>query len=181
MSLETNKPALLHTGSVGAGEELDELANTIGEFVKYWGFKRIHGQIWTHLYLSAQPMDAGQLIRRLGVSKALISMSLSDLLSNDVILRAGKSSNGTQLYEANRKVVDVILQVLQQREANLIARVNEAQARLEAVSFEDTQRMGIDPKSVASLGRLVQTAQKSLATVLRLGSLDCSIWRKLGL
>lgn len=54
--------------------ELEDLANEVGDFICYWGFKKIHGRLWTHIYLARVPLDAGQLMQRLKVSKALISL-----------------------------------------------------------------------------------------------------------
>ena len=45
--------------------ELDELAEFVGEFIQYWGFKRIHGKIWAHLFLSEVPLDATTLVSSL--------------------------------------------------------------------------------------------------------------------
>ncbi|MGA3762246.1 ArsR family transcriptional regulator, partial [Bacillus velezensis] len=84
--------------------ELEDFAEQIGQFIEYWGFKRVHGRLWVHLMLSEAPLDASQLIRRLRVSKALVSMSLGDLLEYDVIEEAGKSARGTQLYRAREDV-----------------------------------------------------------------------------
>lgn len=160
-------------------DAVDTLATSVGDFVKYWGFKRIHGQIWTHLYLSEEPLDAGQLIRRLGVSKALISMSLSDLLSHDVVLRAGKSAHGTQLYEANPSVVSVIVQVLEKRERSLIGRVEEALSQVNSLSTVEKQRLGLKTERLTTLKSMVSTADKCLKSIVRLQVLDCSVWKKI--
>src|ERR1700730_8342606 len=92
--------------------ELEELAGEVGDFICYWGFKKIHGRLWTHIYLATLPVDAGQLMQRLKVSKALISLYLHDLLKYDVIIESGKSTRSTQTYVANPEVLDVILNVL---------------------------------------------------------------------
>ncbi|MFQ5770977.1 MAG: hypothetical protein ACE5HX_10610, partial [bacterium] len=55
------------------------LAESVGEFIKYWGFKEIHGRIWVHIYLSQAPITAKDLTEKLGVTKGLISMMLSEL------------------------------------------------------------------------------------------------------
>src|SRR5258708_3849854 len=72
--------------------EIESLSNEIGKFIHHWGFKKIHGKIWTHLYLSETPLDAGTLMKRLDVSKALMSLSLRDLLKYKVIIRAFETS-----------------------------------------------------------------------------------------
>src|SRR4051812_25087650 len=103
--------------------ELEDLAEQIGEFIEYWGYKKVHGRIWTHLILSETPLDATALIRRLGISKALASMSLADLISPGVIYEAGRGKRGTILYAPNLNLTQVILNVLRQRERRMLARI----------------------------------------------------------
>jgi two-component system phosphate regulon sensor histidine kinase PhoR len=43
---------------------LHSLSEQIGDFIQYWGFKKIHGMIWTHLYLSSTPLSAHELIQK---------------------------------------------------------------------------------------------------------------------
>lgn len=120
--------------------ELEELASEVGEFICYWGFKKIHGRIWTHIYLAEQALDAGQLMQRLKVSKALISLSLNDLLKYDVILEAGKSSRGTQTYLPNPDVLDVILNVLRRRERKMLTKAETSHKMLSSLSEESQRR-----------------------------------------
>ena len=56
-------------------QQLNKLADEVGELVYNWGLKRVHGRIWTHLFLSNRPLDASDLVKRLDISKALISIS----------------------------------------------------------------------------------------------------------
>ncbi len=159
---------------------LESLASRVGDFIKYWGFKRVHGQIWVHLFLTKEPLDAGELIRRLGVSKALISMSLSDLLSYDVILRAGKSSYGTQLYVANEEIVKVVVNVLMQRERKLILQTQAAQSSLDSLSPKAKATMKVDQERLDALGEMTRVAETLLDGVVRLGAVDCAPLRTLG-
>ncbi len=160
--------------------ELDSLADRVGEFIKYWGFKRVHGQIWVHLFLSKEPLDAGELIRRLNVSKALISMSLSDLLSHDVVRRAGKSEYGTQQYVANEDIAEVIISVLKQRERKLISETQAAQRALDEMPENAKAQLKIDPARLEALGEMTRVAESMLEALVRLSSIDCSILKKLG-
>lgn len=65
---------------------IETLAEQVGSFIQYWGFKKIHGQIWTHVWLAKNPIDATTLVLRLEVSKALISLAIKDLVHYDVII-----------------------------------------------------------------------------------------------
>ena len=69
--------------------EIKELTKLVGLFIQYWGFKKIHGQVWASIFLSKQPIDSTTLVKRLGVSKALVSLAIKDLLHYKVIRVSG--------------------------------------------------------------------------------------------
>ncbi len=156
--------------------ELEDLAKEVGDFISYWGFKHVHGRLWTHLYLSETPLDAAQLRQKLGVSKALISLTLSDLMRFNVILEIEKSAHGTQLYVANPDVLDVILNVLRRRERKMLAQAETTHRLLGLLGPEKLKRSGLEPGRVQSLGEMIQNAQNTLASILELTSMDMTSW-----
>jgi len=142
--------------------ELDDLAEQVGEFIEYWGFKRVHGRIWTHLFLSEKPLDAGDLVKRLRISKALVSMSIADLLEYEVVLPSGRGPEGTQLYQANTNLSAVIFNVLRQRERKMINRVSTSFAALQARDSSSLEESGVDTVRLKELGDLVVGARGAL-------------------
>jgi DNA-binding transcriptional regulator GbsR (MarR family) len=156
--------------------ELEELADEIGDFICYWGFKKIHGRLWTHIYLANQPLDAGLLMRRLKVSKALISLSLNDLLKYEVIHENGKSPRGTQTYVANPNVLDVILNVLRRRERKMLTKAETSHKMLLSLNQDKLHRANLHRPRVESIGRMIHQAQNSLASLLELVNLDLTPW-----
>ena len=151
-----------------AQQSLPELADQIGGFIEYWGFKRIHGRIWTYLFVSQQPLDAAALIRQLEVSKALISISIKDLLEYDVIREVGKSSSGTQLYEANQNVTEVILGVLRQRERRMLGRIQTAFNEANDAASD----LPVSEKRMEALGSMIQMAITALDSLMSLHAID---------
>ena len=156
--------------------ELEDLANEVGDFICYWGFKKIHGRLWTHIYLSEHPLDAGQMMQRLQVSKALISLSLNDLLRYDVIIEAGKSDRGTQTYVANPNVLDVILNVLRRRERKMLAQAETSHKLLCSLNQDRLMRAKINGDRLTSIGRMINQAQNALLSLLELATLDLAGW-----
>ena len=61
------------------------LADSVGDFIKYWGFKEIHGKVWLTIYLSDKPITAKELTNHLGVTKGLISTALAELIAYRVV------------------------------------------------------------------------------------------------
>lgn len=156
--------------------ELEDLANEVGDFICYWGFKKIHGRLWTHIYLAQHPLDAGQMMHRLRVSKALISLSLNDLLKYDVIVEAGKSNRGTQTYLANPKVLDVILNVIRRRERKMLAQAETSHRMLCSLSRDSIHRAQLDLSRLEAIGRMIEQAQNALSSLLELATVDLKEW-----
>jgi DNA-binding transcriptional regulator GbsR (MarR family) len=146
--------------------EVDYLAELVGEFIEYWGFKKIHGKIWLNLYLSEIPLDASALINKLSVSKALISISLKDLLDFNVILEKGLSPDGTRLYEANPDLTGVITHVLRQREKIMMGKIQAAFGQLKEMSKEDLSSYQIEVNRLKELDRFIKNGEKGLNTIM---------------
>ena len=113
--------------------ELKETADLIGEFIQYWGFKKVHGRIWAYLFLSETPLNTRQLVQLLKVSNALVCNSVAELQEYGVIFEAGKGRNGVLLYRANPNVGEVISGVLKGREKVLMERIQECFTRMAKV------------------------------------------------
>jgi DNA-binding transcriptional regulator GbsR (MarR family) len=158
--------------------EMQELSDQIGEFVYYWGFKRIHGKIWTHLFLANRPLDAADLVKQMKISKALVSISLRELMEYEVIHTAGKSARGTQLYKTNPDILQVILTVLRQREKRMLARVQAAHESMQKVAPEEQAKTGVSQIRMLQLGLLIQKAVLGLDGIISLQPVDFGDWQK---
>lgn len=98
---------------------VNQMAEAVGDFICYWGFRRIHGQLWTYIYLSKNALSGADLTRLIGVSKALVSPALAELLKLKLI--DFEESNGrTKTYSANPDVFKIIQEILKGREQVLI-------------------------------------------------------------
>ncbi|MCX7977763.1 MAG: hypothetical protein N2578_02035 [Bdellovibrionaceae bacterium] len=148
-----------------APAELKELALRIGKFMEYWGFKRIHGQIWTFVFLAKEPIDATTLTRRLGVSKALVSLAIKDLLQYQVIQVAGKGSRRRVLYQSNPDIFNVITLVLQKRERVMMDSIQSAFEATKSLDTEDPA-CDIDREKLTELGDMIADASSVLDTMI---------------
>ncbi len=104
-------------------EKVKELADAVGEFIKYWGFKEIHGRIWIHIYLSDVPITAKGLTQNLGVTKGLVSTALSELIAYQVIERISLGDARSPGYQSNTDLVQVINNILRNRELRLTSKI----------------------------------------------------------
>ncbi len=152
--------------------QLDRLAEQIGNFIQYWGFKKIHGQIWTHIYLSSEPLSALQLIERLKVSKALISIAMNDLIQYQLLIQTPESINKkNKFYTANPNVFEVIRFVLETRELHMLNRVSSEHQLLRELK-QKSKHEPIDEKKLKQLGHMIDGAESALGSLMRLTSVN---------
>lgn len=152
---------------------LGTLAEQIGFFIQYWGFKKIHGQLWTYIYLSSRPVSAHELGKKLGVSKALISLSMKDLVEYNLIQQVESENKKTKLFVANPEVFNVILNVLRQREAQMLQKIDKTFLNLEKVCAENNPE-DLDPKRIEQLGQMISIANLLLQNLIDLKTVDVS-------
>ncbi|MFN7454407.1 MAG: GbsR/MarR family transcriptional regulator [Pseudobdellovibrionaceae bacterium] len=143
-------------------KEFEQLAEHVGEFMQYWGFKKIHGQIWMHIYLSEDPIDATTLVKRLKVSKALVSLAVKDLLHYNVILVDCKGNKRTLYLRANPDLMKVITDVMRNRERVMMDNVKKSLSSLKALSKEERGRAYIHPERLKDLEEMVCSASDAL-------------------
>lgn len=160
-----------------------DLADLVGDFIEYWGFKSVHGRIWTLIFLSKQPVNAKHLMENLKISKALVSMSIKDLLHYDVIHEVAKEGPSTQKYTYNPEIFHVITNVLKSRESVLLRKINEQIARAQTLkgaskntSLESTE-IGDGDNSICetqleALSQMSRAAESTLLSLLKVGKVN---------
>lgn len=138
---------------------LKQLSESVGDFIRYWGFRRIHGEIWTQVFLSKTQLSGAEITKRLGVSKSLVSPALSELEVYGLITRT-EDGKKTKRYSAVPNVLPVIKAILKKREARMIA---EAQDRFESLrKIQDKNKHSnsiIAADQLEELGQMISLAQ----------------------
>ena len=152
--------------------QLNRLADQIGNFIEYWGFKKIHGQIWTHIYLSPEPISALQLIERLEVSKALVSLAMKDLIFYHLIQQTDDSlEKKNKFFTANPNVFEAIRFVLETRELNIINNINSEHRLLRELQKIGANGM-VDDKKLKHLGQLIDGGETALLSLMKLTTIN---------
>lgn len=149
--------------------EIKELEDLVGNFMQYWGFKKIHGRIWTHLYTSTEALDSQSLMSRLKVSKGLMSIAIRDLLEYEVIMPVSTGKHGVTFYQANPDLMGVITNVLRKREAVMLSSVLACTERIASINQYEVARANIDIKKIENIKNMTQSAQ-GLLTMFILNS-----------
>lgn len=144
-------------------KELDELCLAIGDFIEYFGFKQIEGRIWAHTLLAKKDLCSRDYMKRTGVSKGLVSISIARLLDYKV-LKVSKEEGKTIYYQVNMDVTSVIKDVLRRRERKILSKIYSSLELLQGISKEEAQN--IDRTRLKYLKGLVSNAQKVLDTLI---------------
>jgi DNA-binding transcriptional regulator GbsR (MarR family) len=147
-------------------KELEALASQIGELIEHWGFKKIHGEVWTHIWLAKKPIDATTLVKRLNCSKALVSLALKDLVKYNVVRVVGQGNRRKLLLEANRDIRTVIANVVMNREALMLESVMDEFKKTSSLHENTKKELDIDDEKLNSLQLMISIAQISLAAIV---------------
>ncbi len=135
--------------------KLRNLSLSIGQFIRHWGFRRIHGAIWTQLYVSNTPLSCTDLTVRLGLSKALISPALEELCKYKLIHDVPASNEKTKNYAAATNTSEVIQNVLKTREAKILKQITDDFSKFNASSKKSDF---VDQNKVNHLGEMIFSA-----------------------
>lgn len=161
--------------SITESPQYTRLAEQIGSFIEYWGFKQVHGKIWTLIFLSPEPVDANFLKDTLKISKALTSMSLKDLLHYNVVREVEKDKPGTQKYCVNPNITQVILDILNNRELSMLQDIEASCVQLGKVIAKDEDNL-ISKKRMEKLTTMVTTAHLLLREMCLGSNVDFKVF-----
>jgi len=149
-----------------------KLAELIGNFIEYWGFKAVHGRIWTMIFLSKEPVNAKFLIDKLDISKALVSMSIKDLLHYNVITEVEKDGPSTQKYTFNPDIFTVVTNVLKTRESQLLREINEQISKTKATVKRNNDEDDVCTDQLQALAEMAEAAEVTLSSLLSVGKVN---------
>ncbi len=150
-----NKQVSLH--------HLRALADRVGDFIRYWGFRRIHGQIWTVLYVFNRDLSGIEIVELLNVSKALVSPALKELEEEGLILQVESENAKLKRYRAQDDVSAIIQGVLRRREKPMLEQVERAYGQLKAIAQED---LSLRKDRLEHLGQMISFAQTGLTFLM---------------
>ncbi len=143
-----------------------QVAEAVGAFIEYWGFKAIHGRIWTLLALSSRPLTQVEVAEFFDVSRSLVSQAMSELVGHGLVRPTEEHRNAP--YEAVTDVWPTVSDVLREREWMLIeaARVALEGAVEEAELSRQNPRYLVD--RIRFLLRMTELAQSFLGLLISL-------------
>ncbi|MBN2197010.1 MAG: hypothetical protein JW751_29670 [Polyangiaceae bacterium] len=148
------------------------VAETIGQLMQFWGFKRPMGRMWTLLYLSPDPLGAAELGERLRMSAGAVSMTINELLKWGAIRRTWRPGERRDYFECEVSIWKLVRRVLHERELTL---VREAKERLAgALGTIEAGAVTTEASEVLAFKRSRMETLRNLAGVgeMLLGAID---------
>ncbi len=146
-----------------------QVCESVGAFIEWWGFKAIHGRVWTLLALHREPLSQAEIARQLGVSRALLSSAIHELQDFGLVrpLDAGRNSP----WQAVLDVWPVIGKVLRHREWAMVQVTKAAlEAAIEEADLAEAsgEVVAYDVRRMRMLLALTETAHVTLRLLVAL-------------
>jgi DNA-binding transcriptional regulator GbsR (MarR family) len=147
-----------------------QIVETIGDFIKFWGFSKHHGRIWALLYISEVPLNSRDIQSHLEMSSGLVSMSIKELLHWDVLLKVSIPRDRKDYYRANADVWHMITKVMREREYQLIQMsmrgLDDALGEIETDEAVSPERLAYLKPRLEALIELAETFATFLSMLL---------------
>ncbi|MCP4503176.1 MAG: hypothetical protein GY822_24835 [Deltaproteobacteria bacterium] len=89
---------------------------TMGRLAEFWGFTRTMGRVYGALFLSPNALTQTDLVERLGISAANVSMSLAGLMRWGAVHKVYEKGSRKLNYTAEPEIRKIITSVLGGRE-----------------------------------------------------------------
>lgn len=131
----------------GNQEAIRLASEAVGQLVETWGFKRILGATWAFLYLCPEPASAKDICRALGVSPALVSITLQDLQRWEIVKKLSSLGKRRDYYVAEHDIQKLIRKAIQERERVQAESLSEKlKSALVSLETERSQRPDLTGK-----------------------------------
>jgi len=131
----------------------DSMLDGLGQLADYFGFSKVMGQLYSTLLLSPKPLSLDDMMARLGISKASVSMNMRSLehmgMVRQVWVRGG--SGRRKYYEAETDFWQIISNLLSGREMRDVDRAISVMEENRQHLFEVIDEMSEDEQEIAQL------------------------------
>lgn len=163
----------------------DSMLDGLGQLADYFGFSKVMGQLYGTLLLSDEPLCLDDMMERLGISKASVSMNMRSLehlgMVRQVWVRGG--SGRRKYYEAETDFWQIFATVLSGREMRDVERAlsvmeenkERISSSLETMTEEDQDLAKLYLERIAQMQSLFRFAQLIINSILsQVNNIDVS-------
>lgn len=167
-SLSNVLTKIVYLEAVILNKVLDDVINDIGLFIEYWGFRKIHGKIWAIVFLSDEPISTPEIVDKLGVSKALVSGAINELLKYKLIEKVGQVKHGGVTFQSADDIAEVVRNVIKNREQVLLSKVESNLVLLNKLNNQQKAELNVCPQKVSQLKTLTSSHLKIVKKISKL-------------
>lgn len=161
----------------------DSMLDGLGQLATYFGFSKVMGQLYGALLLSAEPLSLDDLMDRLSISKASVSMNMRTLEHMGMVRQVWVRGGGgrRKYYEAETDFWQIIANVLSGREMRDVDRalavmqedMDRLTAALPTMKDEDQRLARLYLERIGQIEALFRFAQLIITSILsRVGELN---------
>ena len=121
-SAHENKPDVAHHPALRSVH--DSMLDGLGQLADYFGFSKVMGQLYGTLLMNKGPLSLDELMERLGISKASVSMNMRSLELLGMVRQVWVRGRGgrRKFYEAETNFWQIITNILSGREMRDVER-----------------------------------------------------------
>ncbi len=153
----------------------DQSIETMGRLAEFWGFTRTMGRVYGALFLSKVPLTQQDLVERLGVSAANVSMSVNGLMRWGAVHKIHEKGSRKLHYTAEGEIRKIIRNVLGGREQLELREAtdtfNDAAALLRETQIQSEEEH-FARQRIEHLENVVRISNKLLELLLGDGRVD---------
>jgi len=161
----------------------NSMLDGLGQLADYFGFSKVMGQLYGALLLSPEPLSLDDLMDKLDISKASVSMNLRTLEHMGMVRQVWVRGGGgrRKYYEAETDFWQIISNILSGREMRDVDRalsvmehdVERLSGGMNQMSAEDQNLAQLYLDRIAQIQSLFRFAQLIITSILsRAGELD---------
>lgn len=154
----------------------DSMLDGLGQLADYFGFSKVLGQLYGTLMLSANPLSLDDMVERLDISKASVSMNMRSLEHMGMVRQVWVRGGGgrRKYYEAETDYWKIISSLLNGREMRDVERAihvmtensKKLQVAMPEMADENQAVARVYMQRIAQMQTLFQFAQLMISSIL---------------
>lgn len=154
----------------------DSMLDGLGQLADYFGFSKVLGQLYGTLMLSATPLSLDDMVERLDISKASVSMNMRSLEHMGMVRQVWVRGGGgrRKYYEAETDYWKIISSLLNGREMRDVERAihvmtensKKLKVAMPEMADENQAVARVYMQRIAQMQTLFQFAQLMISSIL---------------
>jgi DNA-binding transcriptional regulator GbsR (MarR family) len=161
----------------------ESMLDGLSQLADYFGFSKVMGQLYGVLLLHGEPLSLDELLERLEISKASVSMNMRTLEQLGMVRQVWLRGKGDRrkYYEAETDLLQIVTNIISRREMRDVDRalnvLQDSIAKLhgarDAMSPEDQETAALYIDRITGMQALFRFAQLVMTSILaRLNELN---------